>query len=583
MAVSLIPPPAKMDMSGDRVANWQFFKASWENYIVATEIDKKDASIQVATLKTLMGKECYEVCDNLPLTDAQRKSPTEIVKHLGEHFEPQRNVVYERFVFNSCKQEQREPIDSFLSRLRKLASTCAYGPLRDEMIRDRIVVGVTDNHIRSRLLREALLTLQKALDICRSSEQAAIHLQQMESVEVDTAHYVMAKKPAKKETVRSCKYCGKYCDKGKCPAFGTTCSKCSKRHHFPEVCRSSSNMGKDTARDKKGKSHKLHQVAEDDSDDSIYTVTVNTDGQRRQYFVELAVESPARDQTETVRFQLDSGATCSTLRLADYQKLSSQPPQPSNANLRVYNGTVIKPVGTASLRCHSSDTCKKVHFEIVADAPTSLLSGRAGEALGLVKFAHEQMVHTVTSSQGLTQEQVLDTYSDVFTGLGKLPGHYHIEVDPAVKPVQNTRRRVPIPVREELKAKLNSMEQQGVISKVTEPTKWISNMVVVRKPNKIRLCLDPYNLNKAIQRSHYPIPTVDEIAPRLQNAKVFSVADAKDGFLQVLLDEPSSYLTTFWTPYGRYRWLRMPFGISSAPEEIDYISPFQFFLSKRKC
>ena len=65
------------------------------------------------------------------------------------------------------------------------------------------------------------------------------------------------------------------------------------------------------------------------------------------------------------------------------------------------------------------------------------------------------------------------------------------------------------------------------------------------------------------------MPILDEILPNLANAKVFSVLDAKDGFHQVKLDESSSYLTTFWMPFGRYRYLRMPFGISSAPEEYQ--------------
>ena len=121
-------------------------------------------------------------------------------------------------------------------------------------------------------------------------------------------------------------------------------------------------------------------------------------------------------------------------------------------------------------------------------------------------------------------------------------------MDEAVKPVQNTRRRVPIPVREELYAKLKSMEAEKVIHKVEEPTAWISNIVVVKKPNKLRICLDPQNLNKGIRRNHYPIPTIEEVTPRVAKARVFSVADAKDGFLQVVLDEKSSYLTTFWTP-----------------------------------
>ena len=94
-------------------------------------------------------------------------------------------------------------------------------------------------------------------------------------------------------------------------------------------------------------------------------------------------------------------------------------------------------------------------------------------------------------------------------------------------------------------------------------------MVVVRKPGKLRICLDPMHLNKAIKRNHYPTRTIEETAPRLTKARTFSVVDAKDGFLQVVLDEESSYLTTFWSPFGRHRWLRMPFGISSAPEEFQ--------------
>ena len=86
-----------------------------------------------------------------------------------------------------------------------------------------------------------------------------------------------------------------------------------------------------------------------------------------------------------------------------------------------------------------------------------------------------------------------------------------------------------------------------MITTVTEPTKWTSNMVVVRKPNKIRICLDPMHLNKAIKRNHYPMPTMEDITPRLKKAKVFTT-DATNGFFQELLEEPSSYRTTFWMP-----------------------------------
>ena len=92
-------------------------------------------------------------------------------------------------------------------------------------------------------------------------------------------------------------------------------------------------------------------------------------------------------------------------------------------------------------------------------------------------------------------------------------------------------------------------------------------MVVTEKLNgKLRVCIDPKHLNKALKRSHYPLPVIEDILPELTDVKVFSKADLKDGFLQIQLDEESSKLTTFQTPWGRYRYLRMPFGISPAPE-----------------
>lgn len=104
---------------------------------------------------------------------------------------------------------------------------------------------------------------------------------------------------------------------------------------------------------------------------------------------------------------------------------------------------------------------------------------------------------------------------------------------------------------------------------MSSPTDWISNMVAVKKPGKLRLCIDPKDLNSAIKRPHYQMPTVDDILPKISKAKVFTVMDAKEGFWHVKLDKESSLLTTFWTPFGRYRWTRLPFGLSSAPEEFQ--------------
>ena len=159
-------------------------------------------------------------------------------------------------------------------------------------------------------------------------------------------------------------------------------------------------------------------------------------------------------------------------------------------------------------------------------------------------------------------------YGDVFEELGHI-GNTTIVTDPLVNPTQHSARRVPIALRDKVKEKLEDLESKGIVEKVTIPTEWISSMVVVTTPSKIRICLDPQDLNKAVIRPKYQMPTLDELLPKLSKAKVFTTLDAKDGFYQVGLDEQSSLKTTFWTPFGRYKYLRLPFGINLAPEEFE--------------
>lgn len=92
-------------------------------------------------------------------------------------------------------------------------------------------------------------------------------------------------------------------------------------------------------------------------------------------------------------------------------------------------------------------------------------------------------------------------------------------------------------------------------------------MVTVVKTNgDVRICVDPKDLNKAISREHHPMKTVERIVANVPYAKVFSTVDTTSGFCHLQLDEDSSKLTCFNTPYGRYRFFRAPFGINSIPE-----------------
>ena len=106
------------------------------------------------------------------------------------------------------------------------------------------------------------------------------------------------------------------------------------------------------------------------------------------------------------------------------------------------------------------------------------------------------------------------------------------------------------------------MKKLRVIKKTTDPTACVHSLVIAKKKNdKIRVCMDPSDLNK-----HFPMKTIDEAISRMPNAKVFSVVDANHGFWQVKLDTDSSKLAIFNAPFGRYSYMRLPFGIASAPK-----------------
>ena len=111
------------------------------------------------------------------------------------------------------------------------------------------------------------------------------------------------------------------------------------------------------------------------------------------------------------------------------------------------------------------------------------------------------------------------------------------------------------------------MESKGIIKPVNEPRSWVNSMVVNEKRSgKLRICIDPRDLNKALLREHFQLPTQQGITSRLAGAKYFSKLEATSGFWQMPLDEDSPYLITFNTPFGRYRFTVVPFGVTFAQE-----------------
>ena len=90
--------------------------------------------------------------------------------------------------------------------------------------------------------------------------------------------------------------------------------------------------------------------------------------------------------------------------------------------------------------------------------------------------------------------------------------------------------------------------------------------IATKKDGSLRICIDPRHLNRSLKREHYQLPVLDDILPHLAKAKVFSKVDLSHGYWHCTLDEESSLLITFSTPFGRYRWTRLPFGLSASSE-----------------
>ena len=155
-------------------------------------------------------------------------------------------------------------------------------------------------------------------------------------------------------------------------------------------------------------------------------------------------------------------------------------------------------------------------------------------------------------------------YVEAKPNLGDL-GCASLHIDENVKPRFLPCRNIPLLLRDKVKLEIYSLVQQDILERVDEPTQWVNQMAIVRKQTgDIRICIDPQPLNCALQREHYRLPVMDDVLPFLTDAKLFTKLDVKQAHWHIRLDNESNKLTTMITPFGRFRWKRLPFGLKVA-------------------
>ncbi|XP_063547273.1 uncharacterized protein K02A2.6-like [Cydia strobilella] len=578
-------PPAELLLEGGPAARaeaWRKWKKQFMVFLKASGVSKESADVQAGLLVNLIGSAGYEVYTALSLTDTESENITTVLKKFDDHFGTKPNITVARYKFFVRNQEEGESIDQWVTALRVLTQTCKFGKLTDELIRDRIVCGINNNVIRDRLFRTEDLTLAKAVQICQAAEMSHEESRCVgggasgaADVRVDAVwgsgarggggarasaggrRRATTRRGARRggrppagagapgSSRRPCATCGGgWCAQDEhCPAYSALCYVCEQRGHFAKMCRQ-----RKVIRDQ------VCHLAEDDSDEEdgmFYVDVVNQDSKSKppKEWLEFMTCNNKR-----ITFKLDTGSMLNVISRAEYLNLGLKLSELKPVLKRAYSYTKhnIPIIG----KCTLLISCRNKQYElkcIVTDLNCRNILGLRGcVTLGLVR--------RIDAIQ-------LENYCDLFEGLGKLPGKYKIIVDVNVQPVVCPTRKIPLGLRDKLHTELQRMEKIGVIRKVSHPTEWVNAIVLVAKKNgDLRVCLDPRPLNRAVRRAQYSLPTVSELAVRLRGARYFSVLDARSGFWMVQLDDASADLCTFATPFGRYQFLRLPYGVNCAPE-----------------
>ena len=387
-----------------------------------------------------------------------------------------------RAKFNQRRQEDGESVDAFITALYTLSEHCNYGNLHDEMIRDRIVVGIRDAVLAEKLQLDPELTLEKAVTRVRQAEAVK---QQQPTIRGETKEALVGKinKPGKpheakpkppgryaRKPVRKpktgegdkCTRCGRTPshDKQNCPARDAACIKYGKKGHFQIVCRSTG---------------KLRQILTTDSDpeEEVFLGAVGPD-KSSQWEVALEVNG------KNAQFHIDTGAEVSVITGRTYLAIGSPVLSQARRTLRGPDNRVLRVRGqfTGSLKSGKSELSCKQEIYVIENLGRNLLGGSAIAELALVS-----RIDSIRDDPSQTTvPRKFARYAKLFQGLGKLQGDYKIELKEGATPFAlSTPRRVAIPRLKAVKEELERMEALGVIERVTQPTSWCAGMVVVPK------------------------------------------------------------------------------------------------------
>lgn len=565
---------------------WDQYLKRFDYFVKASNITKDEQ--KRALLLHVSGTEVQDVFESLGDTGTTFDAA---VQKLTDYFRPKKNVAFERHLFRQARQEHGETMDNFIVRLSKLSVSCDF-PQKEDMIRDQIIDQCRSTELRKKLLAEANLTLDKAQTIARTFELSESHAKQMETngngqaagssnQEVNKLRKQPKYRGNRRQyqhdhttgngsnqgtpptprqgrftrTTAVCYRCGdkghygKSCVKTK----GVTCRKCGRKNHYAKMCQTKSvNLVSETEMDNKSDYDRNDDVREE-----IFHLSAKQDA-----------TIPLNIEGKILNILIDSGASVNALDSQTFYQLKSRklPVEKSNAQIYPYGSN--KPIdlmGKTKLQVNVAGRVHEVEFQVIKGTGRPLIGCKTATELGLL---HVGLINNVSSPCNETTDAIIKSFSDRFTGLGKLKDfQLRLYIDESVKPIAQPARKIPFKMRSQVERKLQELEDQGVIEKVEGPTPWVSALVPIpKKDGDVRLCVDMRQANKAVQRERFPMPNVEETLEQMNGASLFSKLDLRQSFHQIVLEDNSRYITTFACHKGLYRYQRLFFGINSAPE-----------------
>ena len=570
---------------------WKRWKRAFHLYVASKGITNQ--AQKVALLLHSGGMELQEIFYTLAPEDEAQNNFDNCVAILDKYFTPKVNVPFERHGFRQMAQLQSETIDQFVCRLRQKAVSCEFDKV-DEAIRDQLIEKCRDPELRKKFLEKAQDgTLTVLQDVARVHESVILQMQSLEiSSKDDQVNAVRPvnpkwrknkmkkkKKPDKKDVrpgehqkCYRCNETGHFAHS--CPALNKTCNKCGFTGHLAVCCKTKNPKRPPSGRHNPNVNG-AYQVEEGSDQRDAYAFAVN-DGNKTSGIIHLKVGG-----VELKDVLIDSGASCNLVNKATWESLKQQgvkcTSQKCSKKLFAYGQTEpIEVLGTFEAEIYCEDSAKSCldEFTVVKGPGKTLLGKYTAEKLNVLRVGPPSTPLACTITSEGDAGDVLKDFADIFQGVGKLKDfQLKLHINKNVKPVAQPVRRLPFGLRDKVDKKLDELLQEDIIEEVPcGPTEWTSPLVVVPKPDgDIRICVDMRRANGAIERERHPIPTIEEVLHDLNGSTVFSKLDLRWGFHQIELDEESRQITTFVTHRGLYRYKRLMFGITSAPEKYQKI------------